>query len=297
MRPVPGTPFANLAPNNPAWFIPGDKGTKGANPTLKYMVLRPRPGDNYYNPQDLARSFPPPEDPGGDVKNLPGVRGYNSQNGQLDTNDSYWIDLAYPVQVTANGKKFKPLFAFLVMDLDRMLNLNVHGNIAAGQRGSEAHVSSQGLGRAHEVNLSKLFTNPAEYRQLFQGALQPGSPPVFVAGRFGDDAAPNPPNPLVNVPGRRPHALHEQQPCAAAAHVVRPVPDEARLGRRGQLGRGQQAGHDPVPVPASERRVPDLHRRLRQPVAEHVAEPAGEQPVPVQPAAVVPARRPQAVRA
>src|SRR5438034_10177283 len=116
VRPVPRTPFASLAPTlpngapNPAWYTPGDPGGKGTRPELKYMVLRPRPGDHYYNPNDLAHSFPPPEDAGGDVKNLPGARGYNSQTGQLDTNDSYWIDIGYPVQVTANGRKYKPLF-------------------------------------------------------------------------------------------------------------------------------------------------------------------------------------------
>jgi hypothetical protein len=188
VRPNPRFGDGTLGPNNPAWYIPGDNSGKGGRPQLKYMVLRPRPADN-------GTGFPPPEDIGGDVKNLAGVRGYNSQPGQLDTNDSYWIDLGYPVQVTATGTKFKPLFAFLVMDLEHMLNLNVHGNIAATTGNNLAHASNQGLG-AHEVNLSKLFTDPNEYKALFQGSNATG---LFVPGRYGDDAAPNS-NPAANVP-------------------------------------------------------------------------------------------------
>ena len=41
--------------------------------------------------------------------------------------DSVWIDLGYPVQSTADGRLYKPLFAILCLDLDGRLNVNTTG--------------------------------------------------------------------------------------------------------------------------------------------------------------------------
>jgi hypothetical protein len=167
--------FGPLDPNNPNW-------TSAAG---KYLTLRPRPADH-------SAAFPYPED-GGDVKNLDDAPGGN---------DSIWLDLGFPVKVAPNGKKYKPLFATLIQDLDNRVNVNVHGNI----RGTWAGVlnwssslndwqaqsnfdqswtwfsragSDQGWG-PWEVNLEKVITfneepNPAqpprlEARKLFLGA-------------------------------------------------------------------------------------------------------------------------------
>jgi hypothetical protein len=43
--------------------------------------------------------------------------------------DSVWIDPAHPVQVTKDGRTYKTLVAYLVIDLDGRLNLNAHGTI------------------------------------------------------------------------------------------------------------------------------------------------------------------------
>ena len=42
--------------------------------------------------------------------------------------DSIWIDLGLPVQTAPDGRKYKPLFAILCVDLDGRLNVNAHGN-------------------------------------------------------------------------------------------------------------------------------------------------------------------------
>jgi hypothetical protein len=178
-----------------------------ASPAMKYMTLRPRPADMYINPSDPTQSFPPPGK-GGDVKNLVGAQGGN---------DSIWMDLGFPVQTTNTGRKYKPLFAFLIVDLDNRVNINVHGNIRGidPQDPSQkvfGHASNMGLGK-HEINLAKIFapptgdplpaTHPAEWTQLLTGNLSPIN--TFVGGRYGDPFG-NPPNqtpPAYPQPGDR----------------------------------------------------------------------------------------------
>lgn len=103
---------------------------------------------------------------GGDVKNLVGGPGGN---------DSVWLDLGLPVRQTRDGKKYKPLVAFLITDLDGRINLNTSGNILGplqvtqfnGQNVVHAtSISNQGLGR-HEINPQKLLLYPHEYPNLF----------------------------------------------------------------------------------------------------------------------------------
>ena len=42
--------------------------------------------------------------------------------------DSIWVDLGMPIQTSPDGRKYKPLFAILCVDLDGRLNVNAHGN-------------------------------------------------------------------------------------------------------------------------------------------------------------------------
>jgi hypothetical protein len=149
----------------------------------KYLTLRPRPADMYYNYNDPndPHNFPLPKDVGGDVTNLPGATGPYGGGS-----DSFWMDLNYPVQTARNGKKYKPLFAFLVMDLDGRVNVNVHGNVRSGPTNNPGHASNQGLGK-HEVNLGAVLNYntrkpPAEWTQLFSTGL-----PV---ARYSTDALP-----------------------------------------------------------------------------------------------------------
>ena len=41
--------------------------------------------------------------------------------------DSVWVDLGDPVQQAEDGTLYKPLYAFLIVDLDSRLNVNAHG--------------------------------------------------------------------------------------------------------------------------------------------------------------------------
>jgi hypothetical protein len=120
-----------------------------------YMFLGPHPS---YHTQFSS----PDWDGAGHVRNLEfgpgtllGARGHAN-------NDSIWMDWGFPVLTAPNGKRFKPLFASLIVDMDGKLNLFVHGNIMNqgnpnnNPRVPVAHFSNEGWGW-WEVNLAKLL--------------------------------------------------------------------------------------------------------------------------------------------
>ncbi len=45
------------------------------------------------------------------------------------TEDSIWMDPRYPVQTDIDGRRYKSLVAYLVLDMDGRLNVNAHGNV------------------------------------------------------------------------------------------------------------------------------------------------------------------------
>jgi hypothetical protein len=144
------------------------------NQVGRYLTLRPRPIDHDPN------RFPYPEDDGGDVKNYPYGPGGN---------DSIWIDLGAPVMTSPDGRKFKMLFAPLIVDLDNRINLLVHGNIMGL---NNAHGGNQGWG-PHEVNLSKVMLlsgggATTEWQNIFLGNPPTGN--AFVEGKYGKNRVP-----------------------------------------------------------------------------------------------------------
>jgi hypothetical protein len=155
------------------------------------LLMRPRQAEH-------TVSFPYPGAPAV----LP-VGEYDVDNMGLGRKDSVWIDLGYPVQMTLDGRKFKPLFAFLIMDMDGKINANVHGNynlatghssFAAGPDGISTPLGSGWS--ATEVVLQNLMSDRyfpsiypgtgslAEYRQIFEGVV--ASNGAKVPGRWGD---------------------------------------------------------------------------------------------------------------
>ncbi len=84
------------------------------------------------------------------MQNLPG--------GSPGGFDSIWIDIGAPIVTTRDGRKYKPLVAALIVDLDGRLNLNIHGN---APRGGSAHTSGAGIG-PWEVSLTKVLGGDAQ---------------------------------------------------------------------------------------------------------------------------------------
>jgi hypothetical protein len=183
---------------NPSRTLDDQSNLNWYNTAGKYLLLRPRPIDQLTQEQvtragltwpvetppqvapfqTLIRTlqnnnqlFPYPEDRGGDVKNLIGGPGGN---------DSIWMDLGFPVMVAPDGRKYKPLFAPLIVDLDNRVNLNTAGNIRGTDTvtGNKVHAVNQGWG-PWSVNLSRVFTQPPnanEWQRLFTGTGQPAIP-------------------------------------------------------------------------------------------------------------------------
>jgi hypothetical protein len=149
------------------------------NPALKYMTLRPLPAYHTVG----TKSFPPPDDPGGDVKCLEGLPGVPvpGQPGMYYNNDSIWVDIGFPVLTDpTTGRKFKPLFAAAVVDLDGKINLNASGNVRGA---NNTHVSDQGWG-IWEVSLARAMTQGKQWPNLFTGN-------GTITGRYGKDGQPN----------------------------------------------------------------------------------------------------------
>jgi hypothetical protein len=173
---------ANDPNNNPNW------GPGPVAATTKYLTLRPLPS---YHTVAGKTSFPPPDDPAGDVKNGEGFLGVKvpGQAGMYYNNDSIWIDIGAPVLTAPDGRKYKALFAALIVDLDGKINLNAAGNIRGQDaNGNPIHVSNQGWG-AWEVALWRAMLPPG-------GALPPQWTNLFVGnglvtGRYGADKQPN----------------------------------------------------------------------------------------------------------
>ncbi|QEG20612.1 hypothetical protein [Mariniblastus fucicola] len=43
-------------------------------------------------------------------------------------NDSVWIDIGLPIQTDSQGRRFRPLVAYRIVDMDNRLNVNAHGS-------------------------------------------------------------------------------------------------------------------------------------------------------------------------
>src|SRR5262249_8499326 len=118
------------------------------------------------------------------VKNADLGKGLKKPGGGYYNNDSYWMDLGFPIMTAPNGKRFKPLFAALVIDLDGKVNISAPGNIRGRDAaGNIISVSNSGVG-PWEINLTKVLTQ-SDWVNLFKGNATAG-----LRGRYGPDGQP-----------------------------------------------------------------------------------------------------------
>ena len=88
-----------------------------SSPAEQFFVLRPDAWSPQFNGSNLAYSDVP----------AAGTR-WDVDNDGDGVTDSIWIDPGYLPKADASGRLYKPLFAYLVVDLDSRVNLNAAGN-------------------------------------------------------------------------------------------------------------------------------------------------------------------------
>lgn len=134
----------------PSFGRPWNAPTATQAAAAKYMSVFPDPT---WNPA----FFPLPD------TDFSGMQVKNNDFGP-GGNDSNWMDWGHPVMTAPNGKRYKPLFAPLIVDLSNRLHLWAHGNnlggsipaaVGASPLVSAPGVSNQGFGPS-EVNLNAL---------------------------------------------------------------------------------------------------------------------------------------------
>jgi hypothetical protein len=107
--------------------------------------------------------------------------------------DSIWMDLGYPIQTDIDGRRYKPLVAFLVLDLDNRLNVNAHGNgfhinrnvLYAGNLLGDVDptATTNGLPRGQHLGPPEVSLGP-----LFN--YDPATTAQIIASRYGADTLP-----------------------------------------------------------------------------------------------------------
>lgn len=108
---------------------------------------------------------PVPASGEGDVKNVECA----TDAGNNITNDAFWIDPGFPMMITKDGTKFKPLIAVTMLDLDGRLNLATVGNYGANYTAGNQITSRFGIG-PWEINPARVLTAaPGEIPNLFRG--------------------------------------------------------------------------------------------------------------------------------
>ena len=171
----------------------------------------------------------------------------DSDNDGDGIKEGIWMDLQYPIQETLDGRFYATLHSFTIYDLDGLINLNAHGNLAglprdgtllaligeAGLGSNPASVSNQGLG-PNEVNpLYTLLPNaPTTDSQTFGTSVSSSLEQAnmewisLLTGRISDEMDP----PLEEGRWGDPNAL-----LFSVGDVTRPVRMLPRPGRAGNL--------------------------------------------------------------
>ncbi|MEI7699569.1 MAG: hypothetical protein WCK86_07230 [Planctomycetia bacterium] len=95
----------------------------------------------------------------------------NDENGE-GTKEGIWLDLNYPIQETSDGTKYAILHSVTIYDLDSLIDLNVHGNLAGLNRLGDLTQAGAGLVRDGQlsnqfVSRSNLGLGPNEINPLW----------------------------------------------------------------------------------------------------------------------------------
>ena len=117
-------------------------------------------------------------------------------------NDSIWMDLGHPVMTAPDGRRYKPLLAPLIVDLDNRINVNGgppetlaeiapvfggswsrYGTIVIGTGSGGA--ACAGTLAAHGTDSVLALESGPDYGSFHEGRSHPGAGPRRVPGRPG----------------------------------------------------------------------------------------------------------------
>ena len=102
----------------------------------------------------------------------PDVYELDSDNDGDGLKEGIWLDLAYPIQESSDGKEYAILHSVTIYDLDSLIDLNVHGNLAGINRLGDVRSTAAGLVRDGFMNnqfisRSNLGLGPNEVNPLW----------------------------------------------------------------------------------------------------------------------------------
>lgn len=157
-------------------------------------------------PGVTVSAFPFATNPGGaaisqgvwDLTSPPGLSPSYVYNWDVDNDgdgirEGVWLDLDYPIQDTADGRSFIPLFSYTVIDSDGLMNLNATGNSLAWIAPSGGNPNTPPIaypaGTTNFIHRSNMGASRTEINPLWglyaDGSVNPSSNPVY----FGTVAA------------------------------------------------------------------------------------------------------------
>ena len=119
-----------------------------------------------------------------------GVEGEPDVSAKGDgVNDSFWMDLGSPVATNRDGRRFKPLYAFHVVDMDGRLNVNAHSNRTHLQSNGFVQTSQNWAGGAAPNSPRGLGMGPPEIN-LSASVGGTGELEAILDTRYGEDNLP-----------------------------------------------------------------------------------------------------------
>lgn len=149
---------------------------------------------NSFRPLSVDANFPQLGDQNLSAQDRPVYGPWDVDTDGDGIADSIWIDLNLPVQTSSDGRRYKPLFAIKIEDLDNRINVNFQGNeqhyspqavsnglyLADGSQTNAYPIKGTGLGPPEVVMKLGLGLTDTQYQQLLIGN---GTLP----GRYGSD--------------------------------------------------------------------------------------------------------------
>lgn len=116
----------------------------------------------------------------------------DSDNDNDGVKEGIWVDLNYPVETTAGGVSYVTMFSFTIYDMDSLIDLNVHGNMAEVPRDAAipALVGGTNVLNATSISQSNQGLSPTEISPVF--ALYPTGPAADSGTPFAEWYLANP---------------------------------------------------------------------------------------------------------